>query len=234
MNPTTESPVRPPIVPSTPALPVREAPPPSYPPELLANAPQVPAIPFRKSADPGDVWLTLEKAHDIFRKLALQETELNAKLTSAKAAEERLTNDEREDEESLVAELSVAQARTRVLQSRLQKTSQKRQAAAEELRTRLDCAKTLLQQQAETLRAQRVIAVVEWLKERIDPAAGLADVAKYAFGVQALNKFCPPELVRHLGVSPTSELRPAAMEKEIAALLQKREAFEAEAKKTSP
>jgi Fic family protein len=227
----TSPPIRPPIAPPIPAIPVREAPPPTYPPAVLASVPRVPPIfiPARPAPDPTepDGWRALEKAREALARLTALETDLNSQLAASQALEASLTDDAREDTESLVAELSTAQARSRVLQARAKKASEKRLQATEKLRQRVDYSREDLTQKAERLRVERLCEVIEWLKPKIN-SNDLGGIAAQSYAVRAVDPFCPPAFSLHLPPS-APEMRPGQLEREISQLLKRKAQFEAEA-----
>ncbi len=241
MNPMTESPVRPPIVPSTPALPVSTKPEPlsDYAVAQWAALPVVPPIPSPKPPGPDstepDPWKAMTVVQARADKLRQELAKLACRLEAAKAQEVKLVADDLGEEDELVDRVSKAQALTKVLAARHTRLLSQEGEARQQLRDRIDYARVSLEQQAQGLRAERVAAHLEMLAKRIEPQAfALLPVAESARDVIALNEFVQSNsifssFIRGRPSSP--ELRSEQLAQEVKRVLALRERFATERSK---
>ncbi len=238
MNSTTESPVRPPVAPPIPAIPVGKPEPLSdYAKALRATAAPVPAIPFPKPPGPDasepDVLKSLDKAVARMERLSKEVADYRARLKEVEAREAQLLDDEQTAEADLVDQLAKIQAQSKVLSSRSHKLEQKLEGATLSLRDRLDFARVSLQTAAESLRAQRIAGHLTPLAKRIMPGIDLLPVLEHAYDVVPLAKYIrDPLFGSFLSGRPASpELRLEQMLVEIRRLRASFEDFEAERSK---
>jgi hypothetical protein len=171
----TQSPVRPPVAPPIPAIPVSTKPEPlsDYAQAQRAAAPQVPPLEFLQPLSPDatepDPWKAMASAQERSDKLRGELAAISGRLEESKAEEAKLVANDSSDEEELVRQVSAAQARVKVLAARHTRLLSQEQEARRDLRTRIDCARISLEQEAQALRAQRVAAHLEMLAKRIAP-----------------------------------------------------------------